>query len=139
MSAFYDGPCARDCGRRAFYWYSGPGRDQPEEWVCTACYQAEEFAPGHVLNGGRRHFMSSCRDCCARTLLNMTLEQVERWYHYGNVGQDVYEAYCYVWATSAYRYSACGSWREPPVIPEVVRLAEIMRGELAKKRECNAR
>ena len=93
------------------------------------------FPPGHVLDGDRRHFMlTGCNDCCARTVLTMTLEQVERWYQYGAVSQDVYEAFCHAWATSAPRYSsAWDSWKRSPAIPEVVRLVAVMRGTMALK------
>lgn len=121
--------CARGCGNRASWLYTGFNRDQPEAYVCDPCYRAEEFPPGHVLDGDRRHFMGTgCSDCCARTVMGMTLEQVERWYRSGHVGQDVWEAYTHVWATSAYRFGNYDSWQRPPVIPEVVRLVAVMRG-----------
>jgi hypothetical protein len=127
-------PCARGCGRAASWWYGGPERDQPEAWVCTSCYEAEEFAPGHVRDGDRRHFMATgCRDCCARTVAGMTLEQVEHWYHDGYVGQDVYEAYCHAWATSATHSAAWDSWLKPPAVPEVVRLVAIIREVNARR------
>lgn len=120
--------CARGCGRAGSWWYAGFNRDRPHEWTCTPCYEAEEYAPGHVLDGDRRHFMlTGCRDCCARTVAGMSLEQAERWYQYGSVGQDVYEAYCHAWATSAPRSAAWDSWLKPPAVPEVVRLVAIIR------------
>lgn len=125
---FLDGPCARNCGGRGFYLYSGPDRDQPEQMVCIPCYKAEEFRPGHHLTGDRVHFLGTCDDCAARQVMSMSLAQVESWYRFGSVSQDVYEAYCHVWATSAYRYSVGASWRKSPVIPEVVRLVAVMRG-----------
>lgn len=119
--------CARGCGNQGFYLYTGPGRDLPEEYVCIPCYEAEEFKPGHVLAGDRKHLMGHCKDCDARHyVLGMTLEQVEMWYHRGLFGQDVYEAYTHVWATSAFRFGSYDSWAKPPVIPEVVRLVAIM-------------
>lgn len=122
-------PCGRGCGRRGEVPYTGFDRDRPEEWTCHQCYRAEEFRPGHELNGDRRHFMGTgCNDCCARTVMGMTLEQVEYWYRYGNVSQDVWEAYTHAWVTSAPRFGSYGSWRRSPVIPEVVRLVAVMRG-----------
>lgn len=124
MSLHVEERCSRGCGRGATWYYN-------EQWVCDPCYQAEEFAPGHVLDGDRRHFLGTgCNDCGARTVSAVTLEQAERWYHQGLIGQDLWEAYCHVWATSAYRYGSYESWRKSPVIPEVVRLVAVMRGIL---------
>lgn len=117
--------CARNCGSRSAMWfYHG-------EWVCDPCYKAEEFRPGHWNAGDTMHFLGLCNDCNARYAAGMSLEKVEQWYRSGHFSQDLYEAYTHVWATSAYRYSDYGSWRRSPVIPEVVRLVAIMRGELA--------
>jgi hypothetical protein len=122
--------CARGCGNPGSWLYTGFGRDLPEALVCTSCHDAEEYWPGHYLAGDRRHFMlTGCNDCCAYTVSVMTLEQVEGWYQYGAVSQDVYEAYCHAWATSAPRFSsAWDSWKRSPAIPEVVRLVAILRG-----------
>lgn len=50
------------------------------------------------------HFMTvHCDECSACLLCHMTYEEVERWYHYGNVDQDEWEAYTYVWSISAWR------------------------------------
>lgn len=126
--------CARPgCCNPPSWFYSGPVRDQPDEWVCDSCYKAEEFVPGHVLTGGDVHIRGICNDCDARCYVTaLSLEQVESLYRQGVFGQDLYEAYTHVWATSAFRYSAVSrSWAESPVIPEVVRLVAIMRGALA--------
>jgi hypothetical protein len=102
------------------------------EWVCDRCYKAEEFRPGHWNTGDQMHFLGLCNDCDARYAAAMSLEKAEQWYRSGHFSQDVYEAYTHVWATSAYHYSSLGdNSRRSPVIPEVVRLVAIMRGELA--------
>jgi hypothetical protein len=132
VDATADRACARGCGNPGSWWYSGFNRDRPEAWTCDRCYRAEEFAPGHYLTGDRRHFMlTGCNDCCAYTVSGMTMDQVDHWYCYGAVSQDVYEAYCHVWATACFRYSASAGGKASPVIPEVVRVVAIMRGVLA--------
>jgi hypothetical protein len=116
-------PCARACGRTAAWFHR-------DEWVCDPCYAAEEFAPGHWLTGSAMHFRGRCNDCDIRYAAGMSLEGVQRLYHEGVFSQDVFEAYCHVWHTAAYRYSS-GGWGLSPAIPEVVRLVAVMRGQLA--------
>lgn len=110
------------CGSLARWFYKNA-------WTCDPCYRAVAFAPGHYRPGAdSNHFLSAgCEECTAHRVMGMTLEQVEAWYHRGLVSQDMYEAFCHVWATSAYRYGAHASWEKPPVIPEVIRLAEVLR------------
>jgi hypothetical protein len=110
--------------------YRGYAKDCEPAAVCDRCYRAEEFFPGHVRTGDGMHFLG-CHDCDARRLANVSMERAEDWYHRGMIGQDVYEAYCHVWWTAAPRFSSPGSWRLSPVIPEVVRLVAVMRGDLA--------
>lgn len=127
MSLHVEEKCSRGCGRGAAWYYR-------EQWTCDPCYRAEEFAPGHVRDGDARHFLGSCNDCDARSVSGMTLEQVDRWYRAGVLGQDLWEAYTHVWATAAYRYGSYADWRKSPVIPEVTRLVAIMRGILTLRR-----
>jgi hypothetical protein len=125
LPALHPELCARRCGRKTTWFYH-------DEWVCDPCYRAEEFRPGHVLTGDAAHFRGICNDCDARRAAGMTLGQVENLYRQGVFGQDLFEAYCHVWATGAFRYGAVSpSWLESPVIPEVVRLVAVMRGGLA--------
>jgi len=113
-------PCK--CGNLARWFYK-------DAWTCDPCYRAAAFAPGHYKPGaGSSHFLGAgCEECTAHHVMGMTLEQVEARYRQGHVSQDMYEAFCHVWATSAYRYGAYAGWEKPPVIPEVIRLAEVLR------------
>jgi hypothetical protein len=51
-----------------------------------------------------------------------TRETIEGWYRSGTIRQVDFEAYMFVWATSAKRYSA-GSWGETPTDPRVMNIA----------------
>lgn len=89
------------------------------------------YVPGADTN----HFLGRCEECDAHYLSGRTLEEVERWYWQGMISQDQWEAYGYVWATSAWRSDHWDSWKVPPVIPAVVRIAEIMQGILRERAE----
>lgn len=62
------------------------------------------------------HFLGYCPDCDAYQVAYMTLEQVEDKYHHGMIDQDVYEGYCWVWATDAVRFGSYDHWRIPPAV-----------------------
>lgn len=76
---------------------------------------------------GDIHLMGYCDECDARRAARMSLAEVEQWYYSGHFNQDVYEAYMYVWTTSAPRYANYGDWTEPPTNPRVVALADRIR------------
>ena len=79
--------------------------------------------------------LAGCDDCDARHLARMTLEQVEGLYHDGYVRQAMFEAFMYVWATGAPRFSSLGdNWRDAPADPEVSALVARFREE-AERRE----
>jgi len=68
-------------------------------------------------------------------MLCMTLGQVENWYRQGALSQDEYEAYMYVWVTSAPRLRDYGDWSLPPTIPEVCRIVAHMQAIIGQGRE----
>ncbi|WP_097964547.1 hypothetical protein [Streptomyces sp. or20] len=73
------------------------------------------------------HFMTlHCVDCNAFRLASMNRETVEQWYRTGHFSQDEYEAYMFVWATSAVRHSA-GGWAEEPTDPNVITVVAAIR------------
>lgn len=96
----------------------------------------ELTCPG-LLSGrsDKIHFLGLCPDCDAYCAAGMTLEQVENFYHLGILGQDIYEGYCWVWATSAVRFGSYGHWKQPPVVQagrdagERIKVAREMRRE----------
>jgi hypothetical protein len=90
--------------------------------------------PGHYRPGAdSNHFLGHCDECDAHYLLNMTLEQVENWYHQGVIGQAMYEAYCHIWATSAFRYGRYESWERPPACEDAQALVELFRSIIAAR------
>lgn len=85
----------------------------------------------HYKGDDTTHFLSvRCPECTARVLASRTLAQVENWYHQGIVTQAAYEAYMYVWATSAVRYGDYPGWNEAPGDPEVLELVSHLREAL---------
>ena len=82
-----------------------------------------------TLVGLDAHFMSvGCDDCDARRLARTSLDRVEQWYRYGNIRQEVYEAFMHCWATGAVRFSTLGhGWETPPTDPHVVALVALIR------------
>ncbi|MET9126960.1 hypothetical protein [Streptomyces sp. NPDC004528] len=76
---------------------------------------------------GNIHLMTvHCIECNAYRMAKMNRDTVEQWYRSGHFGQEEYEAYMYVWATSAVRHSA-GGWGEEPTDPKVIELAAAIR------------
>jgi hypothetical protein len=76
---------------------------------------------------GNIHFMTvHCVECNAHRMAEMNRDTVERWYRSGHFSPNEYEAYMYVWATSAVRHSS-GAWAEQPTIPEVVEIVAAIR------------
>lgn len=56
-----------------------------------------------------RHLEMKCEDCEAQRLMFTTLDAVGNMYNYGRVTQACYEAYTYVWAKGAPRFSSLGA------------------------------
>lgn len=76
---------------------------------------------------GNRHLVTKhCVECNARLMAKMSRESVEAWYRYGNFSQVEYEAFMFVWATSAVRHSA-GGWANTPSDPDVLVFAAALR------------
>jgi hypothetical protein len=80
----------------------------------------------YVQGSDANHLLGRCEECDAHYMSRMTLEQVERWYHRGVLGQDQFEAFMYVWATSAERSQTWDNWARAPEIPSVIRIANRM-------------
>jgi hypothetical protein len=70
------------------------------------------------------HFLGRCDDCTAYAVAGASLERVEDWYHSGMIDQDAYEAYCWVWATSAVRFGNYEHWQTPPAVQSAREFAE---------------
>jgi hypothetical protein len=86
------------------------------------------YAPGHYRpEAESNHFLGWCEQCDAHYMVGMTLGQVENWYRQGALSQDEYEAYMYVWVTSAPRLCDYGDWSLPPTIPGVCRIVALMQ------------
>lgn len=85
-------------------------------------------APGHYLPGAStNHFMGRCLECDVHYLAGATWEDAHRWYREGRIGQDEWEAFAHVWATSACRHSPLGDGhRQEPQSPAVRRLAALI-------------
>lgn len=82
------------------------------------------------------HFdLAGCDDCLVRHLASRSLEWVEGRYNGGYVPQATWEAYAYVWATSAPRFGSYDHWTTPPTDPEVSALVDLFREALAAKRK----
>lgn len=89
------------------------------EAPATSCPALAE--PGNI------HLMTvHCIECNAYRMAKMNRDIVEQWYHSGHFSQVEYEAYMYVWATSAVRHSA-GGWDEEPTDPKVVEIVAAIR------------
>src|SRR5512138_103989 len=99
-------------------------------------------APGHYRPGAdTNHFLGLCDECDVHHLARMTLAQVESWGPNGERGkagavrQAMFEAYMYVWATGAPRFSNLGAgWTEEPTDPEVIELVAALREAVASRR-----
>lgn len=124
--------CAK-CGNPAPWFHH-------DQWLCEPCIKkGPDYAPGHYRPGAdTNHFLGRCDECDAHYLLGKTLGAVENWYHRGMISQDQYEAYCHVWATSAYRLGDYRSWQQEPTIPEVIRIVALMREIIAQQEEAKA-
>lgn len=90
--------------------------------------------PGHYRPGAdTNHFLGLCDECDARYLVRMSLAEVQDWGPFGSHGkagavrQALYEAYVYVWATSAPRFGSTYGYEVPPTDPEVIELVEMLR------------
>jgi len=71
--------------------------------------------PGHYVPGAdTNHFLGRCDECDAHYMKTMSLDTVEMHYRSGVFGQDAFEAYMHVWATSSYRFSSLGSGSQKP-------------------------
>lgn len=78
----------------------------------------------HFLNRG-------CLGCDAYTLRRSSLDTVDAMYRDGRIGQDWFEAYMHVWATSVHRYSSNGAgWSESPTETAVIERATALREEM---------
>ncbi|MFI7096378.1 hypothetical protein [Streptomyces lydicus] len=101
-----------------------PADDEPAE--VTAVEAPATTCPA-LAEPGNIHFMTvHCVECNAFRMSKMSRDTVERWYHSGHFSQAEYEAYMFVWATSAVRHSA-GGWAVEPTEPEVVALVAAIR------------
>lgn len=75
-----------------------------------------------IYEVGNFHFEGRCEDCDVLYASRMNLGTVEDRYRDGRIGQDLFEAYHYVWALK----SPTGShpeWSATPTIPAVRRIA----------------
>jgi hypothetical protein len=82
--------------------------------------------------------LAGCDDCNVRDFAQKSLEDIDYLYHRGYVGQAMYEAYTYVWATSATRYGSYDAWAVPPTDPEVVALIGLFQRALDDRRAVRA-
>jgi hypothetical protein len=79
--------------------------------------------PGHWREGAdTNHFFGRCDECDLHIISRMTMGEVEGWYHVGKIGQDMYEAFMYVWATTAVRSDRYDAWKVPPLMPRVMHM-----------------
>lgn len=88
----------------------------------------EEFTTCTTWDPPRNyHFEGYCEDCDVRELVKATLGEVEDRYHTGRCTQAQFEAFKYVWATGAFRFTpSYREWAATPTDPEVRRLARKM-------------
>lgn len=77
-----------------------------DEITCPLILQPA-LVPGSTWQFNR-HLELKCEDCEARRLMFTTLEAVGDMYNYGRVTQACYEAYTFVWAKGAPRFSNLG-------------------------------
>lgn len=78
--------------------------------------EEDETCPtrGQVSGGfGNFHWAGLCEDCDVRVHTTGSLEKVEEMHREGRIGQDVYEAYTYVWSTATPRFSTLRDVRVP--------------------------
>lgn len=87
----------------------------------------------------RHHFIGYCEDCNASILAASSLERVEDWYRIGLFDQIEYEAYTYVWATSAPRFGNYPGWGDTPWDANVIRVANKIKDRLAARRAAERR
>ena len=74
------------------------------------------------------HFEGICEACDVARASHQSMGEVDDRYRQGRVGQDLFEAYMHVWATSAFRYgSSASGWVTPSEIPAVIRLSSMLR------------
>lgn len=83
------------------------------------------YAPGSDTN----HFLGRCDECDVHYMAKMNVDEVESHYRSGAIGQDAYEAYMHVWATSASRYSsvAAGHENPPTEFPRAMEMVTLLR------------
>ena len=85
---------------------------------------------GHasVAEPGQRHRFGLCHECDAYAVANMTLGEIENWYHQGLLDQDEYEGYMWAWATGAPRFSDhWRSWEREPEFPLAKAFGELLK------------
>lgn len=102
------------------------------------------FAKGSALNGtfceiepGSSNYhlrLAFCDDCNLNELLTKSLEAVDDMYRQGYVRQPMFEAYMYVWATSATRSASYDPWTVEPTDAEVVELIARFRKAVAARK-----
>lgn len=121
-----DDPCSRGCGGKAAWLCRGT-------LLCVGCWKEQEHKPGH-RKAGERHPFGSCGECDAWTAAGWSWERASRYLDLALISQDMWEAYCHVWATAAHRYSSLGAgWRDAPSDPATRSLAAFMREALAER------
>jgi hypothetical protein len=104
------------------------GTEPVEEVKVSATVVEASYTPCPVLaEPGNIHlFHARCVECNAFRMAKMTPDEVEGWYHYGNISQAEFEAYMYAWSTSAVRYTA-GGWGAEPTNTEVIKIVDAIR------------
>jgi hypothetical protein len=70
----------------------------------------------------------------SEVLARKTLGEAEDWYRQGVITQEQWEAYTYVWATSAFRFSDYPAWAMVPTDPAVIWIATELRHALKRER-----
>jgi hypothetical protein len=82
------------------------------------------------------HFLGhGCRECDAHSLAGANLGTVQDWYRVSRISQAWFEAYMYLWTTSAHRYGSYSDWT--PVDDEVRDLVEAIH-DAHKQRTASA-
>ena len=73
-------------------------------------------------DSGDYHLEGCCEDCDVFRLSRCNLMQAQDRYRTGRIGQDMYEAYCHVWAHLS-PHGALPGFRDDPAFPRVRRIA----------------